>query len=147
MRVAHKENLIMRISKRQAAWLVLLMMLLLPSLAVAGDRIFADGFDPCCQVGGTVSGLTGSGLVLHLAAGSSSENHAIHHNGLYNFATSVPPGTAWTVSVQAQPGGQFCQLANAGGSMGSANVDTVDVSCGSNALIWDQGNWDDGTWQ
>lgn len=115
--------------------------------AASSDRIFANGFDPCCRVGGTVAGLSGSGLVLHLAAGAISEDHAIHQNGIYDFAASVPSGSAWAVSVKTQASGQFCQLVNASGTMGSANVDNVDVSCGSNALIWDEGQWDDGQWQ
>lgn len=51
--------------------------------AAAGspDHIFADGFDPCCQIGGTVSGLSSSGLVLHLSATAISEDHAISGNG------------------------------------------------------------------
>lgn len=117
--------------------------------AAAGspDHIFADGFDPCCQIGGTVSGLSSSGLVLHLSATAISEDHAISGNGPYDFAASVSTGTSWTVSVQAQPSGQTCQVTNASGTMGSSTVDSVDVTCGSNTLIWDQGNWDSGTWQ
>ncbi len=116
-------------------------------LGWAGDRIFANGFDPCCQVGGTVSGLSGNGLVLYLAAGALSENHAVNGNGPYDFAASVPTGTAWTVSVQTQLAGQVCSLINASGTMGSANVSDVDATCGNSALIWDQGDWDSGTWQ
>ncbi len=115
--------------------------------AANSDRIFANGFDPCCQIGGTVSGLSGSGLVLHLAAGAIVEDHAIHQNGLYDFSASVPPSTAWTVTVKTQPPAQICQLSNTSGTMGSSNVDNVDVSCGSNALIWDDGSWDNSQWQ
>ena len=120
---------------------------LTPASAAGSDRIFANGFDPCCQIGGTVSGLSGSGLVLHLIAGAVAENRAIHQDGLYNFVASVPPNTAWTVTIKTHPGGQICQLANASGTMGSSNVDNVNVTCGRNALIWDEGHWDDGEWQ
>lgn len=106
------------------------------------DRIFANGFDPCCQIGGTVSGLTGSGLALHLDAGAVSEDLPIAANGLYQFAASVPTGTAYTVSVGSQPTGQNCHVANATGTIGSNDVDNVDVACGAiPALIWDQGDW------
>ena len=59
----------------------------------------------------------------------------------------MPPGTAWAVNVQSQPGGQFCHLSNASGTTGSGHVNNVDANCaGADALIWDQGHWDDGTW-
>jgi hypothetical protein len=108
--------------------------------ATGTDRIFANGFDPCCRIGGTVSGLSGSGLVLHLAAGSIAEDKPVAHNGLYDFAASVPPGTAFTLSVKPQPAGQTCAFAVSGGSMGTADIDNADVVCGGN-LKWDTGNW------
>lgn len=125
---------------------VLLALLVLPGLAAparaGSDRIFADGFDPCCQIGGTVSALSGSGLVLHLDAGSVAEDLPIAANGLYDFVASVPTGIGWAVSVASQPSGQTCTIANASGTMGSIDIDNVDVSCGEiPELIWDQGNW------
>lgn len=123
--------------------LLLALGLALSMVAQAGsDRIFANGFESCCRLGGTVSGLTGSGLVLHLSAGVINENRTIGGNGLYAFATNVAPGTAYVVSVGSQPSGQICTLANASGTMGSNDFDLVDASCAINpALIWDQGNW------
>ena len=49
--------------------------------ACAADRIFTDGFEPCCTLGGEVSGLTGTGLVLHLAAAAISEDKPVTANG------------------------------------------------------------------
>lgn len=120
---------------------------LISAAAGSPDRIFADGFDPCCRIGGYVSGLSGNGLVLHLNTTAINENRTISGNGPYNFAASVPSGTSWSVSVQTQPGGQACTVSNASGTITGSNIDNVDVSCGSSALIWDQGNWDSGTWQ
>ncbi|TAH42697.1 MAG: hypothetical protein E6Q43_07125 [Dokdonella sp.] len=131
---------------RGSGLLLLGLLAALPAQA-GGERIFDDGFDPCCQIGGAVAGTTGSGLVLHLAAGSISEDRSISHDGLYRFAASVPNGTAYTVSIDSQPNGQSCGLANASGSMGNSDIDNVDVSCAATpALIWDQGNWGD-LWQ
>ncbi len=59
--------------------------------------IFVDGFEACCTVGGSISGLTGSGLVLRLRAGYTSENHAYNSNGPYQFNTLVDAGTNYTV--------------------------------------------------
>lgn len=104
------------------------------------ERIFANGFEPCCQIGGTVSGLVGSGLVLQLDAGASSEGRPIVGNGLYRFAANVAPGTAYSIGITGQPDSQTCTLSISGGSMGSADVENANVACGGN-LIWDQGNW------
>lgn len=111
------------------------------------ERIFTDGFEPCCQIGGTLSGLTGSGLVLHLDVGAVNENLPISGNGLYQFAASVLTSTTYTVSVDTQPNGQTCTVANASGTMSSVNIYNVNVSCGvTPSLLWDQGNWGD-KWQ
>lgn len=111
-----------------------------PAHAGNNDRIFAGDFDPCCQIGGTLSGLSGSGLVLHLDAGSITEDRAIGDDGLYAFAASVAPGASYNVSIGTQPVGQSCTLANASGTMGNADIDNVAVTCGD-GLIWDQGDW------
>ncbi|MGH6682614.1 MAG: hypothetical protein ACRECA_01595 [Pseudolabrys sp.] len=109
------------------------------------DRIFADGFENCCRLGGTVAGLSGSGLVLHLAAGSIAEDKPIGGSGLYNFIHPVPPGVVYTLSIKTQPNGQTCSLQTTGGTMGTTPFDNADVSCGGN-LIWDRGSWDSGNW-
>jgi len=132
-----KRSAIMRIPN--VSLLAGVTCLCVATTTLAGDRIFEDGFDPCCKIGGTVSGLTGSGLVLNLQAGSINENKPIALNGLYEFTSSVPPTTAYTLSVKAQPTGQTCVLASTGGTMGSSNVENADVGCGN--LIWDSGLW------
>ena len=125
----------------------------LASSASAGDRIFANGFEPCCTLGGEVSGLSGSGLVLHLAAGIVSEDKTLVANGgqlqFYMFAETASPGTAYTVTITTQPSGQVCTLSNASGSIASTPVDDINVACvaGPPGLNWDDGSWDDADWQ
>jgi hypothetical protein len=113
---------------------------MLPAHAASPQRIFANGFDPCCRIGGTVSGLGGMGLVLHLVFGSTAEDRPIAANGLYGFSASVPPGTAYTLGVKIQPAGQTCALAVTGGSMVNSDIDNADVTCTGN-LKWDSGTW------
>ena len=121
--------------------------------ASAAERIFANGFEPCCTLGGTVTGLTGAGLVLHLSAGAVNEDKPIAAQGgaarLYTFSHSVPQGTAYSVSITTQPAGQNCTLTNAGGSMGTTPVDNIDATCvaGPAGLVWDDGAWDETKWQ
>ncbi len=119
----------------------------------AAERIFADGFEPCCTLGGEVSGLTANGLVLHLAAGAISEDKPVSANGgglrLYTFANTAPPGAAYMVSITLQPASQTCTLSNASGTMATAPVTNINANCiaGPPGLIWDSGNWDDADWQ
>lgn len=129
-------------SRRMSALgsLAALALLATDPAAAGNERIFANGFEPCCQIGGTVSGLAGSGLVLQLDAGAISEDRPIVGNGLYRFAANVAPGTAYSIGITGQPDSQTCTLSLSGGTMGSADVENANVACAGN-LVWDQGNW------
>lgn len=77
-------------------------------------------------IGGTVSGLTGSGLVLQNNLG---DNLAVAANSTsFAFATPVAAGAPYGVTVQTQPAGQTCTVQNGSGTA-SANVTNVAVSC------------------
>ena len=141
------------------------MTLTLLALALAGavasasaaDLIFADSFEPCCTqgatLGGTVTGLTGDGLVLHLAAGAVNHNQSVPAQGgtpqQYIFSQSVPPGTAYLATITTQPDGQSCTLSNASGTMGNTAINNIDAVCLDEpaGLVWDDGWWDDKDWQ
>lgn len=79
-------------------------------------------------IGGTVSGLVGSGLVLQNNGG---DDLAIAANGAFTFATALPDGSSYAVSVLSQPGdpGQSCTVGNGSGSLAGANVTDVSVNC------------------
>jgi hypothetical protein len=80
-------------------------------------------------VGGTVSGLTGSGLVLQNNAGN---NHTVSANGSFTFTTALASGTAYSVTVFSQPSNpaQTCGVTAGGsGTVASANVTSVQVTC------------------
>jgi N-acetylneuraminic acid mutarotase len=92
-------------------------------------------------VGGTVSGLSGSGLVLQ---DDSADNLAISADGSFTFATALPSGDAYSVSILTQPSGQYCTVANGLGNV-SSNVTSVQVSCigftaGHNVWTWVSGS-------
>ena len=129
-----------------AAGSALLALLLSASAQAGGDRVFANGFEDCCRIGGTVSGLSGAGLVLRLASGPIVEDKAITGNGSYSFATILAPGSSYLVSIENPPAGAPCVLSNASGTV-EGDVGNVDVACGSGqGLVWDQGRWGD-DWQ
>lgn len=80
------------------------------------------------SIGGTVSGLNGSGLVLQ---NNGSDNLAIAANAPFKFPTSLPSGAPYNVIVVTQPNSptQVC-IANLGvGIVSGADVTTVEVSC------------------
>lgn len=83
---------------------------------------------PTYTIGGTVSGLAGSGLVLQQDGG---DNLAITANGNFTFATPLFDGRPYAVSVFAQPANpaQTCTVSNAAGTIDGANVDNVAVTC------------------
>jgi len=78
------------------------------------------------SVGGAITGLTETGLVLqdnggdNLAVGSSAAS--------YTFAAQVASGGAYSVAVLAQPLGEHCTVTNGSGTA-TANVTNVNVAC------------------
>lgn len=81
-------------------------------------------------LGGTLTGLaTSASVVLQFNGGS---NTTVSANGSYSFASAIPSGTAYTVTVSTQPSGQTCTVANGSGTV-SANVTNVAVTCVSAA--------------
>ncbi len=83
---------------------------------------------PTYTIGGTVSGLAGTGLVLQDNGGN---NLAVAANGSFTFSTPIATGAAYAVTVLSQPAGpvQTCAVASGSGTVASANVTTVAVSC------------------
>lgn len=85
------------------------------------------------SIGGTVSGLVGTGLVLENS--SDSEMLTIKPgsgNQSFTFTNLVPSGTAYTVSISTQPSGpgQICQVTSGSASgTATANVTSVAVTC------------------
>ena len=82
-------------------------------------------------VGGTVSGLTGAGLVLQDNGGDSL---MVTASGTFTFATSVASGGAYAATVMTNPAmpSQTCVVTNGTGTVTSANITTVTVTCTTN---------------
>jgi hypothetical protein len=105
-----------------------------PSGTVAGSDV-GDIAVTCVtntyHVGGVVSGLAGTGLVLHLDNG---DDVAVPVNGSFAFPTALTDGSPYVVSVGTQPGnpGQTCSVANGSGALAGQDVTNVAVSCVTN---------------
>lgn len=84
---------------------------------------------PTYAVGGTVSGLSGTGLTLRNNGGNDA---VVNGNGSFSFSTQLSSGAAYNVTIQTQPTGQpaqSCTVANASGTVGTAAVTNINISC------------------
>jgi N-acetylneuraminic acid mutarotase len=78
-------------------------------------------------VGGAVSGL-GNGLSVTLL-NNGGDALTRNSNGGYTFATALAGGATYAVTIGTQPTGQTCVVDNASGTIGSADVTNVIVTC------------------
>ncbi len=91
------------------------------------------------SIGGSVSGLTGTGLTLQDNGGDNIFPGPAVNAGTavaavpFTFPSTLPAGTAYNVSVLAQPAGEYCYpSAGGGGSLpasGAQNVTGVQIAC------------------
>ncbi|MGH8238373.1 MAG: hypothetical protein ACREXP_15325, partial [Steroidobacteraceae bacterium] len=76
-------------------------------------------------VGGSVSGLSGT-LALHDDGGGDL---TVTSDGRFAFAVAMPNASAYRVTVARQPAGQTCVVADGAGTIASADVTNVTVTC------------------
>ncbi|MEP6546994.1 MAG: hypothetical protein ABJD53_05965 [Gammaproteobacteria bacterium] len=79
-------------------------------------------------VGGVVSGLGGTGLVLQINDGDSL---AVAGPGAFTFPGGLGSGAAYSVTVSTQPASpsENCLVTNNSGTVGTTNVTNVTVQC------------------
>lgn len=79
-------------------------------------------------IGGNISGLSGSGLVLQNNGGNNLSVSAAATN--FSFTTAIASGGAYNVSVLTQPStpSQSCKVVNGAGTV-SANVTNIIITC------------------
>ncbi len=82
-------------------------------------------------VGGTISGLSGAGIVLVNGSDTVSVDAGAK---TFTLPTAIPTGTSYAVTIQTQPSEQTCTVANGSGKIQSANVANVVVTCAVNAF-------------
>jgi len=81
-------------------------------------------------VSGTITGLSASGLVL---ANGADRLTVSANSTTFTMPTRVASGSTYAVTVNTQPTGQTCTVANGSGTMGTANVTNVAVTCTLNS--------------
>ena len=84
-------------------------------------------------IGGIISGLAGSGMVLQNNGG---DDLAIDTNGDFVFLVPLEDGTAYSVTVSTQPLNlsQTCSVASGSGNLDGANITSVSVTCVTNTF-------------
>ena len=82
---------------------------------------------PTYSVGGTVSGLTGTGLALQNNGGDTLAVAAAAT--AFTFGTELLDLAAYAVTVSTQPTGQTCSVTNGSGAIAAADVTDVAVDC------------------
>ena len=101
------------------------------SLIAAALLLVACPPAPTYTVGGTVTGLAGTGLVLQNNGG---DDLPVTSDGAFTFATPIASGSSYSVTVKTQPTtpSQTCVVANATGTMASNDITNVAVTCTTN---------------
>ena len=84
-------------------------------------------------IGGSVSGLSGAGLVLQ---NNSGDDKVISGNGAFTFAAPMADKTSYYVTVKTQPAGQTCLVTNSMGAVNGANISDVSVSCAASYTLY-----------
>src|ERR1700761_6191713 len=82
------------------------------------------------NVGGTTSGLASGGTVV--LQNNGANDLTVAANGSFAFSTALTTGAAYNVTVKTNPAGQTCTVANGTGTIGTANVTNVTVTCKTN---------------
>jgi len=86
------------------------------------------------SIGGSITGLQGSGLTLRLNGSTDPAYNfspASSATG-FSFQARLASGATYAVSVVAQPtspAAQICLVSNGGGTVGASNVSSVTVTC------------------
>ncbi|HEY2532524.1 MAG TPA: kelch repeat-containing protein [Xanthobacteraceae bacterium] len=87
-------------------------------------------------IGGTVSGLVSSGLVLQ---DNGADDLTISTTGNFTFATAMTAGGPYAVTILTQPSGQTCSVGNGSGTVTAADITNISVTCG-NVWTWVAGS-------
>ena len=102
--------------------------LVLLMVACGGGGNGGGGSLATYSIGGTVTGLTGSGLLLQTNFGDVV---AVSAAGGFTFANRLGSGAGYAVTVRTQPSAptQNCIVTNGSGTVGTGNITNVAVAC------------------
>jgi hypothetical protein len=110
---------------------ICLLLTACSGVPVAPSGSGTSGGSTAFTIGGTVTGLTSSGLVL---VDNGTDKLPVSSSGSFTFATKVASGGAYAVTIGTQPTGpaQVCSVTGGSGTA-TANVTSVQVTCAAAA--------------
>lgn len=76
-------------------------------------------------VGGTLTGLSGTVVLFN----NSGDALTLNADGAFTFATPLPNGAVYDVTVSSHPSGQSCAVSSGTGVVRGVDVSSVDVRC------------------
>ena len=100
--------------------------------AATGDvsNVVITCSDKLYNLGGTIRGLTGAGLVL---ANRDNTVSVPANSTSFTLPTPVPYTNRYAVTVATQPAGLTCSVSNGSGTMPASDVTSIKVKCLDNA--------------
>jgi Kelch motif/Galactose oxidase, central domain len=117
--------------------------------SVAGSLLFVAGCGGgyggggayTYSIGGTITGLTSSGLVLANGSGGAVDTVGPAAGATsFTFPNALASGSNYAVTIQTQPTSELCQVTNGTGQVGGAAVMSVVVACtGRTPWTWVSG--------
>lgn len=111
-------------------WQARVLFFTLCSLVTVGFSACPADNPASFSVSATVSGLKGSGLLLK---NNGTDDLSVTTDGVVTFATKLATNAAYVVTVAVQPNNpsQTCTPTNNAGTIGSANITNVSLTCAS----------------
>ncbi|WP_167837169.1 hypothetical protein [Leptospira kobayashii] len=79
-------------------------------------------------LGGNISGLTQSGLVLSSGTATTESLSVASGSSTFQFTNKFSPGSAYNISISNQASGNVCSIINNSGVM-DGNVNSVSIQC------------------
>lgn len=103
------------------------------TMGPAGTTVNVSCSTNTYTVGGTIAGLTASGLVLvDNGADAVAESANATH---FTMPTPVAYGGAYLITVQSQPTSLVCTVSNGAGIVGAGAITNVAITCARNTTI------------
>jgi hypothetical protein len=87
------------------------------------------------DIGGTVSGLSSSGLILQL---NGKGDLTISANGKFSFANPLNNNVGYAITVKSQPSvpiNQTCTVSQGNGELVGHPIDNVSITCATNSYV------------
>ncbi len=108
--------------------------------ARSSDASTSDAPIALYTIGGTVSGLLGTGLRLQLNDG---EELSIESDGSFTFETALTTASSFTANVVSEPRcpQRYCEISNSQGTVNDAHITDLLVSCAEPTFRLVSHNW------